>query len=136
MLVFVEIKLINKLKYLISRHLFIPNVSMYTHISAFGDVFSSIGVREPQPAASEAFTCFGEAHRNMEKFSIKMLKTVKPVRYLSIWASSFRKLTHLKNLMPLCTWALNTEYPILQFISLEIVDINVKIIYFRNYTTL
>ncbi|KAK3091262.1 hypothetical protein FSP39_018405 [Pinctada imbricata] len=46
---------------------------------AFGDAFSSIGVREPQPAASEAFTCFGEAHRNMEKFAIKMLKTVKPM---------------------------------------------------------
>ncbi|KAL5018317.1 hypothetical protein ScPMuIL_004039 [Solemya velum] len=45
----------------------------------FGDVFSSIGVREPQPAASEAFTMFGEAHRNMEKFAIKMLKQVKPM---------------------------------------------------------
>ncbi|ESO98636.1 hypothetical protein LOTGIDRAFT_226522 [Lottia gigantea] len=46
---------------------------------AFGDVFNSIGVREPQPAASEAFTKFGEAHREMEKFAIKMLKTVKPM---------------------------------------------------------
>ncbi|KAL3877603.1 hypothetical protein ACJMK2_035298 [Sinanodonta woodiana] len=46
---------------------------------AFGEVFSSIGVREPQPAASEAFTRFGEAHKNMEKFAIKMLKTVKPM---------------------------------------------------------
>ncbi|KAK3609644.1 hypothetical protein CHS0354_028848 [Potamilus streckersoni] len=46
---------------------------------AFGEVFSSIGVREPQPAASEAFTKFGEAHKNMEKFAIKMLKTVKPM---------------------------------------------------------
>jgi len=50
-------------------------------ISAFGDVFSSIGVREPQPAASEAFSQFGEAHRDMEKFAIKMLKTVKPVSF-------------------------------------------------------
>jgi hypothetical protein len=47
--------------------------------SAFGEVFGSIGVREPQPAASEAFTKFGEAHRNMERFAIRMLKTVKPV---------------------------------------------------------
>lgn len=48
-------------------------------ISAFGEVFSGIGVREPQPAASEAFSKFGEAHRSMEKFAITMLKTVKPV---------------------------------------------------------
>ena len=42
-------------------------------------MFAGIGVREPQPAASEAFSQFGEAHRNMEKFAIKMLKTVKPM---------------------------------------------------------
>ncbi|XP_064616079.1 PRKCA-binding protein-like isoform X1 [Liolophura sinensis] len=46
---------------------------------AFGEVFAAIGVREPQPAASEAFSQFGEAHRNMEKFAIRMLKTVKPM---------------------------------------------------------
>lgn len=46
---------------------------------AFGDVFAGIGVREPQPRASEAFTKFGEAHRCMEKFGIKFLKTVKPM---------------------------------------------------------
>lgn len=46
---------------------------------AFGDVFASIGVREPQPRASEAFTQFGEAHRSIEKFGIKLLKTVKPM---------------------------------------------------------
>ncbi|KAL8581069.1 PRKCA-binding protein [Nucella lapillus] len=46
---------------------------------AFGEVFSSIGMREPQPAASDAFTVFGEAHRNMEKFAIRMLKTLKPM---------------------------------------------------------
>ncbi|XP_015920690.1 PRKCA-binding protein isoform X1 [Parasteatoda tepidariorum] len=46
---------------------------------AFGDVFASIGVREPQPRASEAFTKFGEAHRNMEKLGIRFLKTVKPM---------------------------------------------------------
>lgn len=53
----------------------------WNHFSsaAFGDVFSGIGVREPQPAASEAFSVFGEAHRNMEKFAIHMLKTVKPM---------------------------------------------------------
>ncbi|KAK3744538.1 hypothetical protein RRG08_056675 [Elysia crispata] len=46
---------------------------------AFGEVFAGIGVREPQPGASEAFTQFGEAHRMMEKFAITMLKTVKPM---------------------------------------------------------
>ncbi|KTG05696.1 hypothetical protein cypCar_00046711 [Cyprinus carpio] len=45
---------------------------------AFGDVFSVIGVREPQAAASEAFVKFAEAHRNMEKFGIQLLKTIKP----------------------------------------------------------
>ncbi|XP_051571816.1 PRKCA-binding protein-like isoform X1 [Myxocyprinus asiaticus] len=46
---------------------------------AFGDVFSIIGVREPQAAASEAFVKFAEAHRNMEKFGIQLLKTIKPM---------------------------------------------------------
>ncbi|XP_042201058.1 PRKCA-binding protein [Callorhinchus milii] len=46
---------------------------------AFGDVFSVIGVREPQPAASEAFVKFAEAHRSIEKFGIRLLKTVKPM---------------------------------------------------------
>ncbi|XP_078388231.1 PRKCA-binding protein [Cetorhinus maximus] len=45
----------------------------------FGDVFSVIGVREPQPAASEAFVKFAEAHRCIEKFGIRLLKTVKPM---------------------------------------------------------
>lgn len=56
----------------------------YIYFVAFGEVFSSIGVREPQPAASEAFTKFGEAHRNMERFAIKMLRTVKPVSFTQI----------------------------------------------------
>lgn len=46
---------------------------------AFGEVFASIGVREPLPNASETFTKFGETHREMEKFAIRMLKTVKPM---------------------------------------------------------
>ncbi|XP_032833853.2 PRKCA-binding protein [Petromyzon marinus] len=49
-----------------------------THKS-FGDVFSVIGVREPQPAASEAFVKFAEAHRSIEKFGVRLLKTVKPM---------------------------------------------------------
>ncbi|KAG8138156.1 putative Kinase C-binding protein [Naja naja] len=46
---------------------------------AFGDVFSVIGVREPQPAASEAFVKFADAHRSIEKFGIHLLKTIKPM---------------------------------------------------------
>lgn len=57
--------------------IFVPSLS--DPFSAFGEVFASIGVREPQPAASEAFTIFGEAHRSMEKFAIRMLKTLKPM---------------------------------------------------------
>lgn len=49
-------------------------------LTAFGDVFSVIGVREPQAAASEAFVKFAEAHRNIEKYGIQLLKTIKPVR--------------------------------------------------------
>lgn len=49
-------------------------------LPAFGDVFSVIGVREPQAAASEAFVKFAEAHRNIEKYGIQLLKTIKPVR--------------------------------------------------------
>lgn len=46
---------------------------------AFGEVFAAIGVREPQPNASVAFSQFGESHRQIEKYAIKMLRTVKPV---------------------------------------------------------
>lgn len=46
---------------------------------AFGDVFSVIGVREPQAAASEAFVKFADAHRSIEKYGIQLLKTIKPV---------------------------------------------------------
>lgn len=53
--------------------------SRQTCHAAFGDVFSVIGVREPQPAASEAFVKFADAHRSIEKFGIRLLKTIKPV---------------------------------------------------------
>lgn len=45
----------------------------------FGDAFAAIGVREPQPRASEAFRQFGEQHRQMEKFGVIMLKSLKPI---------------------------------------------------------
>lgn len=44
-----------------------------------GDEFCKIGVREPQKTASEAFCEFGEYHRQMEKFGIRMLKQAKPI---------------------------------------------------------
>lgn len=55
----------------------------YNYHPAFGDVFASIGVKEPQPQASEVFSTFGEAHRTVERHAIVMLKTVKPVNYLN-----------------------------------------------------
>ncbi|XP_014238639.1 PRKCA-binding protein isoform X2 [Trichogramma pretiosum] len=45
----------------------------------YGDAFASMGVKEPQHRASEAFTKFGEQHRQMEKIGIDMLKTIKPI---------------------------------------------------------
>ncbi|XP_077297394.1 protein interacting with PRKCA 1 isoform X2 [Arctopsyche grandis] len=44
-----------------------------------GDAFAAIGVREPQPRASEAFSQFGSYHRQIEKDGIKMLKAIKPI---------------------------------------------------------
>ncbi|XP_040014252.1 PRKCA-binding protein isoform X2 [Xiphias gladius] len=35
--------------------------------------------REPQAAASEAFVKFADAHRNIEKYGIQLLKTIKPM---------------------------------------------------------
>lgn len=46
---------------------------------AFGDAFAGIGVREPQPRASEAFRAFGDYHRLMEKNGIQTLRTIKPI---------------------------------------------------------
>nr|CAG4650159.1 EOG090X06GA [Sida crystallina] len=46
---------------------------------AFGDIFSTIGVRELQPRASEVFTKFGEMHRQMERYGISMIQQLKPV---------------------------------------------------------
>ncbi|XP_075226076.1 protein interacting with PRKCA 1 isoform X3 [Lycorma delicatula] len=45
----------------------------------FGNAFAAIGVREPQPRASEAFRQFGDYHRQMEKSGIKHLKAMKPI---------------------------------------------------------
>ena len=45
----------------------------------FGNIFSTIGVRELQPRASEVFTKFGEIHRQMERYGVQMIKQLKPV---------------------------------------------------------
>ncbi|XP_032675594.1 PRKCA-binding protein isoform X1 [Odontomachus brunneus] len=57
-------------------HAFFDLTQIY---KVFGDAFAAIGVREPQPRASEAFRQFGEQHRQMEKFGVAMLKTLKPI---------------------------------------------------------
>ncbi|KOC60303.1 PRKCA-binding protein [Habropoda laboriosa] len=57
-------------------HAFFDLIQIY---KVFGDAFAAIGVREPQPRASEAFRQFGEQHRQMEKFGITILKTLKPI---------------------------------------------------------
>lgn len=44
-----------------------------------GEIFASIGVRELQPNASEAFAIFSEAHRNFERLGMDYLKKVKPM---------------------------------------------------------
>lgn len=49
-----------------------------TH-KAFGDLFASIGSREQQISASEAFFKFGEAHRQIDKYAHSLMKTIKPV---------------------------------------------------------
>ncbi|CAG0919738.1 unnamed protein product [Notodromas monacha] len=46
---------------------------------SFGEAFSSIGVREPQPRASEVFTTFGEYHRLTEKTAYSFLQRAGPV---------------------------------------------------------
>jgi len=61
-----------------SKSLILPQA--YTSFSEIGDVFCTIGVRELQKTASEAFCQFGEYHRQMEKYGIQMLKATKPVR--------------------------------------------------------
>lgn len=48
---------------------------------AFGDMFASIGSREQQIRASEAFSKFGEAHRQIDRFAHSLMKTLKPVRF-------------------------------------------------------
>jgi hypothetical protein len=45
----------------------------------FGDAFANIGAREPQVRASEAFTKFGDAHRQTDRYTTILFQTVKPV---------------------------------------------------------
>lgn len=63
---------------------------MATTHKAFGDLFASIGAREQQVKASEAFSKFGEAHRQIDKFAHGLLKTIKPVS--SIISSQIQRL--------------------------------------------
>ncbi|CAG0884172.1 unnamed protein product [Darwinula stevensoni] len=45
----------------------------------FGDTFASIGVREPQPRASDVFTKFGNIHRQLEKNAFDFIVAVRPM---------------------------------------------------------
>ena len=48
------------------------------HFTDLGDTLCAIGVKE-SAAANEAFTKFGDYHRQMEKVGIHMLKKTKRV---------------------------------------------------------
>lgn len=78
-------------KILLQSQPLLSSVCIYHPHPAFGDVFSVIGVREPQPAASEAFVKFADAHRNIEKFGIHLLKTIKPVKNLTVGVKGLEK---------------------------------------------
>ncbi|CAH0381161.1 unnamed protein product [Bemisia tabaci] len=67
-------KLVDHSKYVLKS--FFKLLQVY---KAFGDAFAAIGVREPQPRASETFRQFGDCHRQMEKFGITTLKALKPI---------------------------------------------------------
>lgn len=64
------------------------------NLTGFGDIFCEIGVRELQQSANEAFNQFGEAHRQMEKFGIQMLKRLKPVCFIIITFRLQNKIQH------------------------------------------
>ena len=49
-----------------------------TH-KAFGDIFASIGSREQQLSASNAFSKFGDSHRQLDKFAYQLLRKIKPM---------------------------------------------------------
>ncbi|VDP30370.1 unnamed protein product [Soboliphyme baturini] len=45
----------------------------------FGDIFVEIGNHEPQISSGEVFLKFGDAHRNMEKHGIQLVKVLQPM---------------------------------------------------------
>ena len=53
-------------------------VNSFDHFTDLGDTLCAIGVKE-SAAANEAFTKFGDYHRQMEKVGIHMLKKTKRV---------------------------------------------------------
>ena len=63
----------------------------FDSILDLGDTLCAIGVKE-SAAANEAFTKFGEYHRQMEKVGISMLKKTKRV---SISILYFRKVSYV-----------------------------------------
>ena len=49
-----------------------------TH-KAFSDIFAGIASREQQKTASQAFSQFADAHRQIDKYAHALLKKIKPV---------------------------------------------------------
>jgi PRKCA-binding protein len=45
----------------------------------FGDLFAQIGARESQLKASESFTRFGDSHRQIYKYALVLMNTLKPM---------------------------------------------------------
>lgn len=70
------------------------------HRSAFGEIMSQIGVKEPQVRAGQAFTHFGEAHRELEKFAIDTLKQLRPVCFLNVLIAFDHRQYPLINVQP------------------------------------
>ena len=61
-------------------HRILLGIYELSHIHrSFGDAFANIGAREPQFTASQAFTKFGNAHRQIDRNAIAFLKTAAPV---------------------------------------------------------
>ena len=60
-------------------------LELFRVIKMFGETFAQIGVREPQPRASLAFTQFANYHRQIEKRGIEMVKQLKPVKIILLY---------------------------------------------------
>ena len=81
---FVTLQVFPKVEFLDKNWMFVTVwISFYPSSKLdLGDTLCSIGVKE-SATAHEAFTKFGEYHRQMEKVGIQMLKKTKRVNFTS-----------------------------------------------------